>query len=326
MKLIQNYNLKNIHSFAINVKASHYYLCSEESDILNLLNSSAELIYPILVIGNGNNILFTKDFKGTVIHIQTKGIEKIKETKEEITISAKAGENWDNFVEYCITQNLYGAENLSYIPGTVGAAPVQNIGAYGSEVKNIISKVHTLEIETANAKLFSNADCEFEYRNSIFKSKLKGKYIITQVDFVLKKNAELNTKYGDIEKKTLKYSELNLKILRKIITEIRKSKLPEHKELPNAGSFFKRLKSKFPDLVSYNTPKGKIKLAAGQLIDLSGFKGYRAEKAGVHNRQALVLINHNNASGNDIMNLAAIIQKKVKLIFDVELKPEVQIY
>ena len=336
MKLYKNYNLRNIHSFAVNVNSTHYYSCCDENELQKLLSSSKQLLQPILILGKGNNILFTKNFEGTIIHIQTKGIKKLKETAQKTYISAKAGVDWDDFVKYCILQNLYGAENLSYIPGTVGAAPVQNIGAYGSEVKDIISKVHTLETKTGNIKIFSNNECKFEYRNSIFKSELKEKFIITQVDFVLKKEAELNTKYGDIEEKAKQYSELNLKTVREIIINIRKNKLPEPEIIPNAGSFFKnpvvtkkhflKLKSKFPELVSYKLRKGSVKLAAGQLIDLSGYKGYKTERAGVHSKQALVLINHNNATGKDIMSLAAEIQKKIKLTFEVELQPEVQIY
>jgi UDP-N-acetylmuramate dehydrogenase len=336
MKHFTNYNLKNHHTFATEAFASDFYDISEAQELCVLFKDKTVPFKKTLVIGQGSNLLFTDDFKGTIIRMNNRGIQQLNEDSEYVYLKASAGETWDDFVQYCIERNLYGAENLSYIPGTVGAAPVQNIGAYGAEVKDIIWRVHAFDIETKQLREFSKEECRFEYRNSIFKTDFKDRYIITAVDFVLKKDSELTVNYGSIAEEAKKYSELNLKNLRNIIISIRKSKLPEPNEIPNAGSFFKNpvvspekfrnLKKTYPQLVSYDLPDGNIKLAAGQLIDTAGFKGYRMPHAGVHHKQALVLINHNKAGGKDILELARMIQNKIEQQFGIELEPEVRIF
>lgn len=336
MEHFTNYNLKNHHTFAVEVFADDFFNISEASELPVFFEAQNVAARKLLTIGEGSNLLFVGDFKGIIIRMNNKGIKKLNEDTNSVYLRAEAGESWDDFVQYCIERNLYGAENLSYIPGTVGAAPVQNIGAYGVEVKDIIWRVHAFDTKTKLFCEFSNEECRFEYRNSIFKTNYKDRFIITAVDFVMKKKSELVINYGSIAEEAKKYSELNLKNLRAIIIAIRKSKLPEPDEIPNAGSFFKnpvvnpaqfeQLKKVYPQLVSYDLPDGNLKLAAGQLIDTAGFKGYRTQRTGVHNKQALVLINHNKAGGKDILELAEMIQSKIREQFGIELEPEVRIF
>ena len=284
-------------------------------------------------------MLLTRDIDKTVLHIDLKGIEIINETEEEVYVKAMAGENWHEFVLYCISHNFGGLENLSLIPGNVGTTPIQNIGAYGVEIKDSFQSCTALNVQTLELKEFSLFDCEFGYRDSVFKNALKGQYIITSVTFRLtKKNHRLNTSYGPIEQHLAEKGIENpgIKDISDAVIAIRQSKLPDPKKLGNSGSFFKnpviprkdleKLQQEFPELPFYAVDQENVKIPAGWLIDRAGLKGYREGDAGVHTKQALVLVNYGNASGGDILRLAKKIQQKVRTMFGIEIVPEVNIF
>jgi UDP-N-acetylmuramate dehydrogenase len=333
--LYNNYSIKEYNTFGIDVKAKYFFEFTEIEELTTLLENQEFRKLQKLVIGGGSNLLFTKDFDGLVIYPQIKGIKIINETDNEIYINAGAGNDWDSFVEYCVSNGYGGTENLSLIPGNIGASPVQNIGAYGVEVKDIIDTVEALNIETNKIETLTNSDCKFGYRNSAFKNKLKGKYIITGVTFKLYKKPKFTTHYGSVDEKLKEYTEINISNIRKIIIDIRDSKLPDHKKIGNAGSFFKNpvidkskaesLKLKYPTMPLYHVNEKHSKLAAGWLIEQCGWKGKRIADAGVHKDQSLVLVNHGNASGNDIIKLANKIIASIKSEFDVDLEMEVNI-
>ncbi len=283
-------------------------------------------------------MLLTKDIDDLVVHINTEGICIDREDDNSVYLTVNAGENWHDFVLWCIDQNYGGIENLSLIPGNVGTCPIQNIGAYGVEVKDVITKVEAVSIETGKLVQFSNAECKFGYRNSIFKNEVKGKYIITSVSFKLtKKDHVLNTSYGAIETELASKNITNptIKTVSDAVIAIRQSKLPDPKEIGNSGSFFKNpviskslfenLKEKFPNIPSYSVSDEEIKVPAGWLIEQSGFKGKRFGDYGVHEKQALVLVNYGNASGKDIYKLAQQIQTTIKENFTIDLEIEVNV-
>jgi len=335
VKIERNYPLKKLNSFSINVSANYFVEIHSENDIVDFINNKELKNKEILILGGGNNILFTKDFAGVVIYLNIKHKSIEKETEDYAIIKVGAAEDWDSFVEWTVNKYFYGLENLSSIPGTVGASPVQNIGAYGAEVKDNIIKIDAICLKTGKFVSFLNSVCEFSYRNSIFKEKYKNKYIITYVYFKLNKKASFKIQYGDIIKELKNFSELNIKTLRQTIINIRDSKLPKPEEIPNAGSFFKnpvvnkeklnKLKFKFPEIVSYKIDNDNYKLAAGWLIDFAGWKGKNLNNVGVHKKQALVLININNARGSEILYLADVISKSISLKFGIELEYEVNI-
>lgn len=333
-KLFTNYSLKNHNTFGLDVRCEYFFKFSEVSEIQQFLISEPKLIaLPTLILGGGSNILFTKDFAGLVIYPQNKKITKLKEDNENVWINAESGVSWDDFVKYCVEGNYGGVENLSYIPGNIGASPVQNIGAYGVEVKDVIDSVEALEILTSKKHTFSNSDCRFDYRDSIFKNELKNKFIIVNVTFKLTKNHILTTHYGNIDEELKNYPHINIQTIREAIINIRKRKLPEPTEIGNAGSFFKnpiisakkaeKLKEKFPNIVLYKTSEIEFKVAAGWLIEQCGWKGKEINGAGVHQNQALVIVRVGDATGKDIVNLSKKIQKSVKEKFDVEIQAEV---
>lgn len=283
-------------------------------------------------------MLLINDIEKLVVHIDIKGISIDREDNNNVYLTVNAGENWHEFVLWCVSQNYGGIENLSLIPGNVGTCPIQNIGAYGVEVKDTITKVEGLEIETGKKMTFSNNDCQFGYRNSIFKNEEKGKYIITSVSFHLtKNNHNLNTSYGAIETElaSKEIKKPTLKDISDAVIAIRKSKLPDPKKIGNSGSFFKNpviSKEKFlelikenPNVPSYKVSETEIKVPAGWLVEQSGFKGKRFGDAGVHDKQALVLVNHRNASGKEIYQLAKKIQETVLQKFSISLEIEVNI-
>jgi UDP-N-acetylmuramate dehydrogenase len=284
-------------------------------------------------------MLLTKNINNSlVIHINIKGIKKIDENPGFVFINVSAGENWHDFILWCIDNNYGGLENMSLIPGNVGTAPIQNIGAYGTELKDNFIECEAIEIETGIIKSFSKIECEFDYRNSVFKNKLKGKYIITSVTFKLtKKNHILNTAYGVIEKELEGKNILSptIKDISNAVIAIRKSKLPDPKKIGNSGSFFKNpvisshhfqeLKNKFPELPHYVISENSIKIPAGWLIEQSGFKGKRFGNYGVHEKQALVLVNYDNATGKNIYQLAQRIQETIKSKFSINLEIEVNV-
>lgn len=331
-KRLQNISIKKYNTFGIDVTAKCFFACKSEKDLIEFLKyrDKSEKLF---IIGGGSNLLFLNDFEGCVINMQNSGIDIVSEDNESVIISVKAGVVWDDFVSFCVENNFFGAENLSSIPGNIGACPVQNIGAYGVEAKDIIHEVKAVEINTCKSVKFSNSDCQFSYRNSIFKNKLKDKYIITKVLFKLSKIEKFNIEYGNIQSELQKYDKVNLKNIRQAIINIRTDKLPDYKEMPNAGSFFKNpiiSKHKFnelikehPNLVSYIVGKDEVKLAAGQLIDMCGWKGKRDKNTGVHKNQALVIVNYGNATGKEILKFSEKIQESVYEKFEVKLEPEV---
>jgi len=335
MKVYTNYSLKNYNTFGIEASAQYFIAPITIEELYEVLQMTEFAIKKKLILGGGSNILFTNNFDGLVIHLQNKGKKIISENNNETLIKVQAGENWDEFVEWTVNKGYGGLENLSLIPGNVGACPIQNIGAYGVEVGDCIEKVETIEISSHKIKDFTNADCEFGYRNSAFKNQLKNQYIITSVYFKLSKSPILETHYGSVEEELKKMGEISLKTVRKAIINIRESKLPNPSEMPNAGSFFKnpivskkqadKLKEKFPEINLYRTETSDIKLAAGWMIDYLGWKGKTFEEAIVHNKQALVLINKGNANGNQIINLAEKIRSDVYENFGVMLEFEVNI-
>ena len=334
--ILNHYSLKNHNTFGIAAKAKYFASFNSEDELAELLKDNICKTEPLLILGGGSNILLTQDFEGLILANNIKGIEIIAEDKKSISIAVGAGEIWHDFVLWSIQQNLSGIENLALIPGLVGASPIQNIGAYGAEVKDVITNVSYIEIASKNKKSFTNSECNFSYRNSIFKDELKGKVVITEVVYKLSKTPLNNTKYGAItdELKRLNKESSPQNIARAVIN-IRSSKLPDPKVLGNSGSFFKNpiiethkfegLKKEFPEMVGYKLSDTETKISAGWLIDNAKLKGYRKADAGVHKDHALVLINYGNATGLEIINLAKEIQEIVKEKYGIQIEPEVNI-
>jgi UDP-N-acetylmuramate dehydrogenase len=337
MEIKENYPLKSFNTFSINVSCRYFTEFDNIENLKNTLEHPLAKSNQILVLGGGSNILFTKDFNGLVIKNNISGIEKIKEDEYYVYIKAGAGVNWHSFVMYCIENNLAGVENLSLIPGNVGASPMQNIGAYGVEVKDVIESVHGVFIEDLHEFSLSNIECKFSYRESIFKHELKNKAVITHVIYRLNKTPKFNTSYGAIEQELEKMGvkTLSIKAISDAVCNIRRSKLPNPSEIGNAGSFFKNptvdkatfenLKSQYPDIPNYQQADGSVKLAAGWLIEQCGWKGFRKDDYGVHKLQALVLVNYGNAKGGDIYRLSEDILLSVNEKFGIRLEREVNI-
>ena len=336
MEIQKNFDLKNLNSFNISAKTKYFYSFSSIKELQNIIEHNKVLKEKTIILGGGSNILLTKDFDGLIIKNEIKGIDIKSESERHVNIEVGAGENWHNFVKWSVTNNLSGIENLALIPGSVGATPIQNIGAYGMEVKNTIKKVYCLDIETQTEKVLTNKECDFKYRDSIFKNKFKNKFVITKVVYCLNKEHANNSNYGAIneELKELKM-EPSLTSIFKAVISIRNKKLPDPKKLGNSGSFFKnpiienekfqKLKKSYPNIVGYPIKNGDIKIAAGWLIEKAGWKGYTEGSAGVHKKQALVLVNYGQATGKDILNLSFKIKDSVKEKFDIEITPEVNI-
>jgi UDP-N-acetylmuramate dehydrogenase len=330
----ENISLKKYNTFGVSVNAKRFISVTSFYDLQNLLKTEKDFF----LLSGGSNMLLTKDIEKLVVHIDIKGISIDKEDENFVYLTVNSGENWHEFVLWCISQNFGGLENLSLIPGNVGTCPIQNIGAYGVEVKDTITKVETITIKTGKTHLFSKADCDFGYRNSVFKSSRKGEFIISSVCFQLtKKNHQLNTSYGTIENelalKNIKSP--TIKDISDAVIAVRKSKLPDPKEIGNSGSFFKnpvisysdfkQLQNQYPTIPSYQITEDLIKVPAGWLIEQTGLKGKRFGDAGVHTKQALVLVNYGNASGQEIYQLARKVQKAVVDKFDISLEIEVNI-
>ena len=336
MKILSDISLKPYNTFGIDVNARKFVEVTSEAELREVLKSmyASELF----ILGGGSNMLLTKDVDQTVIHITLKGREIIEETGTEVVVKAMAGENWHEFVLFCINNNFGGLENLSLIPGNVGTAPIQNIGAYGIEIKDSLENCTGLDLQTLQLKTFSREECNFGYRDSIFKNEVQGKYIITSVSFRLSsKNHKLNTSYGSIdlylEEKGIKNP--TIEDVSTAVIEIRRSKLPDPKELGNSGSFFKNpvisieklaiLQKQFPEMPFYVVDEKQVKVPAGWLIDRAGLKGFREGDAGVHKKQALVLVNYGNATGQEILALSRKIQEKILNMFEIKITPEVNI-
>lgn len=325
-----------MNTFGIDVLAEQYISISREKELKEVLRRF--YASEIFILGGGSNMLLTKDIEETVVHINLKGIEVIQETDDFVDLKVAAGENWHQFVLYCIERNYGGLENLSYIPGHVGTSPIQNIGAYGIELKDHFLSCTAIHRQTLSFKTFTAQECEFGYRQSIFKNKLKGQYVITSVSFrLLKQKHQLHLEYGSIQETLTqkKITKPTIKDVSDAVIAIRSSKLPNPNELGNSGSFFKNpvisgdefhLLSEKENLRYYKISDNAYKIPAGWLIDQVGLKAYRDGDAGVHKDQALVLVNHGNASGEDILNLAKFVQSKVKERFNIELEPEVNIF
>ncbi len=337
MNIRHNISLKNYNTFGIDVFAKHFVEATSVSDLQNII----KLDYPEkFLLGGGSNMLLTKSIdEALVVHVNIKGKEIIDKDDDSVYIKAYAGENWHKFILWCISQNYGGLENMSLIPGNVGTAPIQNIGAYGRELKDNFVSCETIEIATGKIKLFTKEDCNFGYRNSVFKTNLKGQFIITSVTFKLtRKNHITNTSYGAIEAElaSMNIEKPTLYDISNAVIAIRQSKLPDPKVLGNCGSFFKnpvvsnsvfkKFKLNFPEAPSYPVSETETKIPAGWLIEQAGFKGKRFGDAGVHKNQALVLVNYGKATGQDIWNLAMTIKSVVFEKFGIEINPEVNIY
>lgn len=337
MNTLENYPLKDFNTFGIHVSSKYFLEAHSVEDFKAFLKEEKFKNIPKLIIGGGSNILFTKDFEGLVIKNSIKGIEILREDAEHVYVRSGAGEVWHRFVMFCIEHNFAGVENLSLIPGSVGAGPMQNIGAYGIELKEVFYELEALHIESGRLQVFDKATCKFGYRNSIFKNEVKNQFIIVSVTFRLNKKPDFNTSYGAIETelKAMNVSEVSIKAISDAVCNIRRSKLPDPAVIGNAGSFFKnpevdelryqRLKETYPALVGYTTPTGTVKLAAGWLIEQCGWKGKQIENYGVHKNQALVLVNYGGAEGKNIFDLSKQIQASVKNRFDVDLEIEVNV-
>ena len=331
----ENVSLLPYNTFGIDVKASHFSSFQSVEDLKRLLSIEQDL--PIFVLGGGSNVLLTQDIKARVLKNEITGKEIVHEDQERVTVKVGAGENWHEFVLFALDKNWGGIENLSLIPGSVGASPMQNIGAYGVEIKDVFESLEALNLETLALETFSHQDCQFGYRESVFKRSLKGKYIITSVTYRLHKKHQLNTSYGAIEQEleSQHITSPTIKDVSEAVIAIRTSKLPDPKEIGNAGSFFKNpvvpkttlssIQLEYPDVPFYPIDEEQVKLPAGWLIEKAGWKGKRFEQYGVHKKQALVLVNYGGAKGEDIYALSTKILEDVLHKFNVSLEREVNI-
>jgi UDP-N-acetylmuramate dehydrogenase len=335
MQIQQNISLKQYNTFGIDVLAREFASFESAFDLIAILTPDFRL--PALILGGGSNMLFTKDVDALVLKNDIKGIEKTGEDDDFVYIKAGAGEEWHSFVLHCINNDWCGVENLSLIPGKVGASPMQNIGAYGVEIKEVFYQLEAYHIKDKSVVTFNLSDCHFGYRESIFKSKYKGQYIILSVTYQLRKKPKFNTSYGAIEQELQKMgiTQLSIRAISQAVINIRSSKLPNPKITGNAGSFFKNptipagkynaLQDEFPNIVGYTNADGSIKLAAGWMMEQCGWKGFRRGDAGCHDKQALVLVNYGNAKGEEIYQLSEEIVESVKDKFGVVLEREVNI-
>ncbi len=333
----QNYPLKHLNTFGLDVKARYFLEVNDSATLLQVFAQGAFLPQPCMILGGGSNVLFTRDYPGTVIRIKTQGKQLISSHPDHVIVELQAGEEWDQLVEWTVENNWGGLENLSLIPGQAGTSPIQNIGAYGVELKDVFYSLEALEINTGTRHTFFAKDCQFGYRYSIFKGPAKNRFVILSVRFRLTRGHHpLKTGYGALarELQAMGVQQPTIANVRKAVCTIRNSKLPDPKVTGNAGSFFKnpvvdaerfnKLSARHPELVAYPAPEG-MKLAAGWLIEKAGWKGFRRNDAGVHPHQALVLVNYGNATGTQILELSREIQQSVARKFGVELQPEVNI-
>lgn len=334
MNIIQNQSLKNYNTFGIDAKAKEFIAVNAIDSLIEVVGSNKDLF----ILGGGSNMLLTQDIQKLVVHVNLKGRAIIEENEDFVIVKAQAGENWHEFVLWCIDQGFGGIENLSLIPGNVGTTPIQNIGAYGVEIKDTLFSCEALNRKTLQIETFTNAQCQFDYRESVFKNELKEQYIITAVLFQLtKKNHAVSTTYGAIETELSKQNIQNptLKDVSNAVIAIRQSKLPDPKELGNSGSFFKnpiiskeayeKAKALHPDMPHYVVSENSVKVPAGWLIEQAGFKGKRFGDAGVHKNQALVLVNYGTATGSEVVALSQLIQQTILAQFGIAIEAEVNI-
>ncbi len=334
MQFSENISLASLNSFGIEAEARYYTKISSVDELSNL---QLEQNLPVLVLGGGSNILFTGDFSGYVLHNDIRGIEVVHEDEEQVLVRTGAGEVWHEFVEYCIGNGYAGVENLALIPGRNGASPIQNIGAYGVEVKDVFYELEAFHLFEKKLYRFSASECVFGYRDSVFKSRYKGQFMISSVTYRLSKKPSFHTTYGAItqELEKMGVQDLSIRAIGNAVIRIRRSKLPDPAEIGNAGSFFKNpevsaeqfalLRTEYPDIVGYPLPEGTVKLAAGWMIEKAGWKGYRSGQAGVHSKQALVLVNHGGAKGKEIYDLSEEILQSIREKFGVLLEREVNV-
>ena len=335
MKELLHADLSGLNTFGLPSMAERLVVAESKTDVSSYFEKEQPV--PSLILGGGSNLLLTRNIQGTVLKIEIPGIEVLNETSEHVYVKVGAGEVWHQFVLHAIANNWAGIENLSLIPGNVGTAPMQNIGAYGVEIKSVFHELKAFLMDESRFETFSLNQCEFGYRESIFKRKLKNKAVITSVTFKLNKNPLFNTKYGAIEQELVRLGiqDLSIKAISDAVINIRQSKLPDPKKIGNSGSFFKnpvieqthfeRLQKEFDGIVGYPAGEGSIKVAAGWLIERAGFKGKRIGNYGVHDRQALVLVNYGGAKGNEIFELSEEIISTIKKQFDIELEREVNV-
>ncbi|PLX09620.1 MAG: UDP-N-acetylenolpyruvoylglucosamine reductase [Marinilabiliales bacterium] len=336
MLIEPDFSLKNYNTLGLNIRAKNCIRVNYHKDLSDLFNEKW-FTKKFLVIGEASNILFKSDYDGLIIMMNTRGIEVAEESKDEIILNVQAGENWNELVNYTVKNNYWGIENLSMIPGKAGAAPIKNIGAYGTELKDVFVELKAFDTTSGEIKTFTKEECKFAYRDSIFKSVFKGRYIVLNIRIKLSKIPNPNITYkalhdylGNVDVNTLKIGEIQ-----DAINSIRSSKLPDPEEISNCGSFFKNpvvssdiaedLKSHYSDMPVYKVDAHNTKLAAGWLIEKSGWKGKRKDDAGVHEKQALVLVNYGNASGHDIYNLSVEIARDVYKKFGIQLEREVRV-
>ncbi|MEO5789403.1 MAG: UDP-N-acetylmuramate dehydrogenase [Gelidibacter sp.] len=336
MHIQENISLKPYNTFGLDARARYFVKVESIQDLKEVLSLDA---HPEkFILGGGSNMLLTKDLDCLVIHVALKGIEVVDEKENQVLVKAGAGENWHQFVLWCLEQNFGGIENLSLIPGNVGAAPIQNIGAYGIEIKDVLESCEALNIHTKEIETFTKEHCQFGYRESVFKQDKKNSYVIVSTTLALTKDDhQLHMEYGAItaELESMSITNPTIQDISKAVISIRESKLPNPKEIGNSGSFFKnpviskthfeKLQNKFPGIPNYEVSPNEIKVPAGWLIERSGFKGKTFNDYGVHKKQALVLVNYGNAKGSDILSLALLIQKTIKQLFGITIETEVNI-
>ena len=337
MNIIENYPLLKLNTFGVDVKAKYFVSINSINELIEIKKNNVFKDLQLLILGGGSNILFTKDFDGLVILNNIKGKEIIDQNHQSVFLKIGAGENWHELVMYCVDNGWGGIENLSLIPGNTGTAPMQNIGAYGVEIKETFVELEALEIASGKIVKFNNSDCEFGYRESVFKNKMKNQYIILNITLELKKNPVLNVNYGDVkailENQNIKNP--SIKDVSNAIIIIRQSKLPDPKKIGNSGSFFKNpivnlnqlelIKKKYPNAVSYKINEDEFKIAAGWMIERAGWKGKKFNNYGVHEKQALVLVNYGLANGMEIFDLSEKIILDIKDKFGITLQTEVNI-
>jgi UDP-N-acetylmuramate dehydrogenase len=336
MLVRENVDLHHLNTFHVIARCRWFAEVTSVDDLAGVLAWMHGRNLPFMLLGQGSNILFREDYPGLVIELCMKGIRQVEQTDDSVLVEAMAGEIWHPFVQHCLREGWYGLENLSLIPGTVGAAPVQNIGAYGVELKDVLHALQAVEIATGETVTFTNNDCDFSYRNSVFKGELRDQFIITSVTFRLSKVPRINLSYPALQDalRLTPAHEVTPQLVSDRVCEIRRSKLPDPDRLGNAGSFFwnprishqrfDKLKSRFPDMPGY-AEGDNVKVPAAWLIEQAGWKGHREGDVGVHDRHALVLVNHGEATGAELVALSERIQDSVREQFGIELWPEVRI-
>ena len=333
--IYRNFSLQKYNSFGLDYKADKFIAIKSIEEFSKLAAQRKELGVPYFILGGGSNVLFVSDYEGTIIHPEIDGVDIAENNGENVVVSAGAGVEWDRLVEWSVEKGLHGLENLSLIPGCVGAAPVQNIGAYGKEASEVIDKAVAVNINDGSIRTFTNEECGFNYRDSIFKKELKNKYLIVKVFFKLSVNGGFNLNYGSLEREVNRLGGATLRNVRQAVINIRNGKLPDPKVLGSAGSFFKNpvvdlnkaelLRNAYPEAPVYEDKTGFAKLSAGWLIERCGWKGKRLGDAGVHEKQALVIVNYGKATGKQIFELSENIKRSVAETFGIELESEVEI-